>query len=356
VTPVIFSKKLHLIQEKVRDALFPKEEGMRITVSIGGAMLYDGNIEEVIAHADQLMYYAKAYKNSVALEDDIDCQEIPPEIFEKKPYVLIIDDSVMNRDLLREMLQDKYRVLEAEDGEKGLYLLAQYGTQITLVLLDIVMPGIDGFDVLESMKKDGWLQDIPVIMISSEDSIEAVERAYTLGASDYVSRPFTMNVVRQRAANIIRLYARQQYMLHSMINQRHEKERNNKIMIAILSEVVGFVNGESRAHVLHVSKLSEMLIEQLGITFRCSLAYPFGCSSERVHTDISLRIAEVRIVIGLIVSIGRYKEHHLVSSRHNNLSITVVNLSALVDGFYAYGILHLVVVQTCVPQQFVIAD
>ena len=263
VTPVIFSKKLHQIQEKVRDALFPKEEGMHITVSIGGAMLYDGNIEEVIAHADQLMYYAKAYKNSVALEDDIDFQEIPPEIFEKKPYVLIIDDSVMNRDLLREMLQDKYRVLEAEDGEKGLYLLAQYGTQITLVLLDIVMPGIDGFGVLESMKKDGWLQDIPVIMISSEDSADAIERAYTLGASDYVSRPFTMNVVRQRAANIIRLYARQQYMLHSMINQRHEKERNNKIMIAILSEVVGFVNGESRAHVLHVSKLSEMLIEQL---------------------------------------------------------------------------------------------
>ncbi len=263
VTPVIFSKKLHLIQKKVKEALFPREEGMRITVSIGGAMFYDGNIEEVIAHADQLMYYAKIYKNSVAMEDDIACQEIPQEILKKKPYVLIIDDSEMNRELLKGMLQDEYRILEAEDGEKGLYLLAQYGTQITLVLLDIIMPGIDGFGVLESMKKDGWLQDIPVIMISSEDSTTAIEKAYSLGASDYVSRPFTMNVVRQRAANIIRLYARQQYMLHSMINQRHEKERNNKIMIAILSEVVGFVNGESRAHVLHVSKLSDMLIEQL---------------------------------------------------------------------------------------------
>ncbi len=263
VSPVIFSKKLHLIQEKVREALFPKEGDMQISVSIGGAMLYDGNIEEVIAHADQLMYYAKAYKNSVAMEDDIACTDVPPEIYKKKPYVLIIDDSEMNRSILKDMLQDEYRILEAEDGNQGLYLLAQYGTQITLVLLDIIMPGIDGFGVLDSMKKDGWLRDIPVIMISSEDSAEAIERAYSLGASDYVSRPFTMNVVRQRAANIIRLYARQQYMLHSMINQRHEKERNNKIMIAILSEVVGFVNGESRAHIIHVSKLSEMLIEQL---------------------------------------------------------------------------------------------
>ncbi len=264
VSPVIFAKKLHLIQEKVREALFPHDRDMQISVSIGGAMLYDGNIEEVIAHADQLMYYAKAYKNSVVMEDDIACTDVPPEeIYKKKPYILIIDDSEMNRSILKDMLQDEYRILEAEDGNQGLYLLAQYGTQITLVLLDIIMPGIDGFGVLDSMKKDGWLRDIPVIMISSEDSVEAIERAYSLGASDYVSRPFTMNVVRQRAANIIRLYARQQYMLHSMINQRHEKERNNKIMIAILSEVVGFVNGESRAHIIHVSKLSEMLIEQL---------------------------------------------------------------------------------------------
>ncbi len=272
ISQSVFAKKLRHIKEEIGKALFPKEEDMRISVSIGGAMLYDGNIGDVITHADRLMYYAKTRKNAVAMEDEVDYNEADPELTQKKPFVLIIDDNTINRQILGAMLEDQYRILEAPDGEKGLELLREHGTQITLVLLDIVMPKFNGFQVLEIMQEEKWLDEIPVIMISSESSDEAIKRAYDLGASDYISRPFTDSVVHQRATNMIRLYEKQHYMMRSMNSQRLEKQRTSDIMIAVLSEVVGFVNGESRAHVLHVSKLTELMLEQLP---SCDKKYKF---------------------------------------------------------------------------------
>lgn len=174
-----------------------------------------------------------------------------------------IDDSELNRDLLKEMLRDRYEILEAADGEKGLALLYELGTKISLVLLDVVMPKLGGFDVLAVMQKERWLDDIPVMMISAEDSPAFIQKAYDMGASDYITRPFNMNVVRQRSDNITKLYAKQRRLLSLVSSQIQEKERNNHIIISILSEVVGLKNGESRKHILSVSRITELLLSRV---------------------------------------------------------------------------------------------
>lgn len=226
-------------------------------------MLYTGSIEEVVSRADKLMYYAKSYKNTVAMDEEVEYEKTLLDTSAAKPRVLIVDDSELNRDLLKEMLRDRYEILEAADGEKGLALLYELGTKISLVLLDVVMPKLGGFDVLAVMQKERWLDDIPVMMISAEDSPAFIQRAYDMGASDYITRPFNMNVVRQRSDNITKLYAKQRRLLSLVSSQIQEKERNNHIIISILSEVVGLKNGESRKHILSVSRITELLLSRV---------------------------------------------------------------------------------------------
>lgn len=263
VSSSIFAEKLRTIQERIHEADFPEFPGLKISASIGGAMLYNGSIEEVVSRADKLMYYAKSYKNTVAMDEEVAYEKALLDAPAAKPRVLIVDDSELNRDLLKEMLRDRYEVLEAADGEKGLALLYELGTKISLVLLDVVMPKLGGFDVLAVMQKERWLDDIPVMMISAEDSPTFIQRAYDMGASDYITRPFNMNVVRQRSDNITKLYAKQRRLLSLVSSQIQEKERNNHIIISILSEVVGLKNGESRKHILSVSRITELLLSRV---------------------------------------------------------------------------------------------
>lgn len=263
VSSSIFAEKLRTIQERIHEADFPEFPGLKISASIGGAMLYNGSIEEVVSRADKLMYYAKSYKNTVAMDEEVEYEKALLDAPAAKPKVLIIDDSELNRDLLKEMLRDRYEILEAADGEKGLALLYELGTKISLVLLDVVMPKLGGFDVLAVMQKERWLDDIPVMMISAEDSPAFIQKAYDMGASDYITRPFNMNVVRQRSDNITKLYAKQRRLLSLVSSQIQEKERNNHIIISILSEVVGLKNGESRKHILSVSRITELLLSRV---------------------------------------------------------------------------------------------
>lgn len=263
VSSSIFGEKLRTIKEHIREAEFPDFPGLKISASIGGTMLYNGSIEEVVSRADKLMYYAKSYKNTVAMDDEVEYEKQLLDAPAAKPQVLIIDDSELNRDLLKEMLRDRYEILEAADGEKGLALLYELGTKISLVLLDVVMPKLGGFDVLAVMQKERWLDDIPVMMISAEDSPTFIQKAYDMGASDYITRPFNMNVVRQRSDNITKLYAKQRRLLSLVSSQIQEKERNNHIIISILSEVVGLKNGESRKHILSVSRITELLLSRV---------------------------------------------------------------------------------------------
>ena len=131
------------------------------------------------------------------------------------------------------------------------------------MLLDIVMPEMDGFEVLAAMNQNHWIEDIPVIMISSEDSDSYIRRAYEMGVSDYISRPFDAKIVYQRVLNMIKLYAKQRRLIHLVTRQIYEKERNNRMMIGILSQIVEFRNGESGLHVIHINLITQLLLEQL---------------------------------------------------------------------------------------------
>ncbi len=169
----------------------------------------------------------------------------------------------MNRAILAEILGSEYNILEATNGRECLAMLEQYGTGIALILLDIVMPVMDGFAVLSEMNRSHWIEDIPVIMISSEDADTVVRHAYELGVSDYVSRPFDAGIVYRRVFNTIKLYAKQRRLISLVTSQTREKEKNTQMMVSILSEVVEFRNGESGQHVLHIGTLTQRLLERL---------------------------------------------------------------------------------------------
>ncbi len=180
-----------------------------------------------------------------------------------KQKILIADDSAINRYILADMLGDQFEILEAEDGEQAVAMIHKLGIEISLVLLDIVMPNMDGFEVLAYMNKYRWIDDIPVIMISAENSATYIERAYELGVTDYISRPFDAFVVRRRALNTIMLYAKQKRLIGLITDQIYEKQKSNSLMINILSHIVEFRNGESGLHVLHVEKMTGILLNRL---------------------------------------------------------------------------------------------
>lgn len=253
-----FFQMLHEILRKINAASVPDYPSIHLSVSIGGTFCENASLEDAIHRADALMYQAKNKKNMVVTsETELDHST------QTKQDILIVDDSEMNRAILAEMLGRDYIIHEAENGEEALQILRQYGTAISLVLLDIPMPVMDGFGVLQHMAAEYWIKDIPVIMISSDDSAAAVKKAYEMGVSDYISRPFDAQVVYRRVSNTITLYARQHRLITMLSEQIREKDKNNSMMVSILSQIVEFRNGESGSHVVHIKQLTKMLLEQL---------------------------------------------------------------------------------------------
>ena len=177
--------------------------------------------------------------------------------------ILVADDSEMNRSILRSMLEESYDVVEAEDGLQAVALLQQMEQEIALVLLDLVMPNMDGFGVLSAMNKYNWIDTVPVIMISAESTHDFIERAYNMGVTDYISRPFDMMVVRRRVINTIMLYAKQRRLAGMVNEQIYQREKVNNLMISILSHIVEFRNEESGLHVLHIQTMTEILLKSL---------------------------------------------------------------------------------------------
>lgn len=181
----------------------------------------------------------------------------------KKQRILIVDDSEINRSVLADMLGDEYYTMEAADGVEAVEALNRYGTQIDLVLLDIVMPNMDGFGVLNAMNKNHWIEDIPVVMISTERDPALVVRAYEMGISDFINRPFDAMIVRRRVINTIMLYAKQKKLTELVESQIYEKEKSNNLMVSILSHIVEFRNGESGLHVININTITELLLKSL---------------------------------------------------------------------------------------------
>lgn len=262
-----FKNKLLQILEEVHRADVPGHGGLRLSASIGGVLSNGSVIEDAIGRADKLMYQAKNRKNMVVTEDNLVANDIKKGMLcdrEKiRQLILIVDDSELNRTLLSEMLKDDFRILEASNGRECLDALEQYGMGISLVLLDINMPVMDGFEVLVQMNRNHWIEDIPVVMISSDDTESNIKRAYDMGVSDYIRRPFDAQIVFRRVFNTIKLYAKQRRLITLVTDQIDEKEKNNQIMIRILSQIVEFRNGESGLHVEHINILTGLLLERL---------------------------------------------------------------------------------------------
>lgn len=267
ISPEAFVEKLHRIQNVIRSMSVEGYPQLKLSVSIGGTLTNGEAVGKAMCRADEYMYQAKTSKNTIVTEKD--GQRTPEEIVAagrrnaSRYRILIVDDSEMNRMILSEMLKGEFEILEAENGSVCLDMLSRYEMKISLILLDIVMPGMDGFGVLEYMNRNNLIKDIPVIMISGEDSGEVIKRAYEMGVSDYIKRPFDMEVVHRRVLNTIKLYAKQRRLVAMVTNQVFEKEKNSRMLISVLSEIVEFRNGESGMHVLNINILTTMILEQL---------------------------------------------------------------------------------------------
>ena len=248
----------------MQQTVVPGYPHFRLSLSIGGAMqtLADP-MENVVRRADLLMYQAKNHKDAVAVDTQDSQLAAQKDVLGEKPVILLVDDSLMNRMMLASILGEDYRILEAGNGKQCLDLLRAKAGQISLVLLDINMPVMDGFEVLRTMNTNHTIEDVPVIMISSDDSEEAIRKAYELGASDYVNRPFDAKIVYRRVSNTIKLYAKQRRLVQMVSDQIRAREKNTDVLVGVLSQIVEFRNGESGSHVRHIRIITETLLHRL---------------------------------------------------------------------------------------------
>ena len=256
--------KLEQIHTAAQMASVPGYSHFRISLSIGGTIQTIADpMENIVRRADWLMYQAKCRKNAVMVEVPGRNLAALEKLLQNKPQILLVDDSAMNRMMLTEILGDSYHVLEAENGRECMEKLRAEAGNIALVLLDINMPVMDGFEVLKAMNANHTIEDTPVIMISSEDSDAAIRRSYELGASDYVNRPFDARIVYRRVTNTIKLYAKQRRLVQMVSDQIRARENNTDMLVGVLSHIVEFRNGESGAHVRHIRIITELLLHRL---------------------------------------------------------------------------------------------
>ena len=256
--------KLEQIRTAAQMASVPGYPHFRISLSIGGTMQsITDPMESIVRRADWLMYQAKCRKNAVMVEVPGHSLAAQERLLQNKSQILLVDDSAMNRMMLKEILGGDYSILEAENGRECLEKLQVEAGNIALVLLDINMPVMDGFEVLKAMNANHTIEDTPVIMISSDDSDAAIRKSYEQGASDYVNRPFDTRIVYRRVTNTIKLYAKQRRLVQMVSDQIRAREKNTDVLVGVLSQIVEFRNGESGSHVRHIRIITETLLHRL---------------------------------------------------------------------------------------------
>lgn len=270
--------KLEQICTAAQMASVPGYPHFRVSLSIGGTIQsITDPVERIVRRADWLMYQAKGRKNAVMVEVPGHSLAALEKLLQNKSQILLVDDSAMSRMILKEILGGDYSILEAENGQECLEKMQAEAGNIALVLLDINMPVMDGFEVLKAMNANHTIEDIPVIMISSDDSDAAIRRSYELGASDYVTRPFDARIVYRRVTNTIKLYAKQRRLVQMVSDQIRARENNTDMLVGVLSHIVEFRNGESGAHVRHIRIITELLLHRL---LEISSQYPITAEQQ----------------------------------------------------------------------------
>ena len=270
--------KLEQICTAAQMASVPGYPHFRVSLSIGGTIQsITDPVERIVRRADWLMYQAKGRKNAVMVEVPGHSLAALEKLLQNKSQILLVDDSAMSRMILKEILGGDYSILEAENGQECLEKMQAEAGNIALVLLDINMPVMDGFEVLKAMNVNHTIEDIPVIMISSDDSDAAIRRSYELGASDYVTRPFDSRIVYRRVTNTIKLYAKQRRLVQMVSDQIRARENKTDMLVGVLSHIVEFRNGESGAHVRHIRIITELLLHRL---LEISSQYPITAEQQ----------------------------------------------------------------------------
>ena len=242
---------------------------------------------------------------------------------DKRQKILIVDDSEFNRDMLKEILGETYNYLEAENGNQAIQMIGE-NIGIDLMLLDINMPQMNGFEVLEIMKRSQCIEETPVIMISSEDAVDTMRKAYELGITDYITRPFDSVIVKKRVQNTLGLYMKQKHLINVVYDQVYEKEENNNIMIRILSNVLGSRNSESREHILHIKTATELMLRQL---VKITNAYPMTeADISLITTASSLHdIGKIRIPEEILNKPGRLTDEEFrIMKTHSELGADMI--------------------------------
>ena len=242
---------------------------------------------------------------------------------DKRQTILIVDDAEFNRDILKEILGENYNYLEAENGNQAIQMIGD-NLEIDLMLLDINMPQMNGFEVLAIMKRSRCLEETPVIMISSEESVDTMRKAYELGITDYITRPFDSVIVKKRVQNTLGLYMKQKHLINVVYDQVYEKEENNNIMIRILSNVLGSRNSESREHILHIKTATEMMLRQL---VKITDAYPMTeADISLITTASSLHdIGKIRISEEILNKPGRLTDEEFkIMKTHSELGADMI--------------------------------
>ena len=242
---------------------------------------------------------------------------------DKRQTILIVDDAEFNRDILKEFLGEKYNYLEAENGNQAIQIMGE-NPGIDLMLLDINMPITDGFEVLEWMKHSQCVEETPVIMISSEESVETMRKAYGMGITDYITRPFDSVIVKKRVQNTLGLYANQKRLINVVVDQVYEKEENNNIMIRILSNVLGTRNRESSKHILHIRTATEMMLRQL---IKTTDAYRLAETDIAIITTASSLhdIGKIRIPEEILNKPGKLtNEEFKIMKTHSELGAAII--------------------------------
>ena len=242
---------------------------------------------------------------------------------DKRQKILIVDDAKLNRDILKEILGDTYNYLEAENGNQAIEMIGE-NIGIDLMLLDINMPQMNGFEVLEIMKRSQCIAETPVIMISSEDAVDTMRKAYELGITDYITRPFDSVIVKKRVQNTLGLYTNQKHLINVVYNQVYEKEENNNIMIRIMSNILGSRNSESREHILHIKTATEMMLRQL---VKVTDVYPLTeADIALITTASSLHdIGKIRIPEEILNKPGRLTDEEFkIMKKHSELGAAII--------------------------------
>ena len=258
--PFALNGVLRNLMHKINKIAVEGYSAIAVSVSVGAVMCEGGKIEDAVRRADQMLYRAKRTSSKLVLGDnDEECKN------ENKPKVLIVDDAAINREVLAEILQNEYNIVQADGGASGMEIIKEYGTELSAVLLDLMMPVVNGFDVLRFMNENGYIEDIPVIVISGDESESSVRSAYEYGIADYINRPFDAKVVYKRVSNTINLYSKQRRLLSTVSEEILENEKNSRILVNIFSQLVQSHNGrgEVDGHVTNVNVLTELFLNTL---------------------------------------------------------------------------------------------